>query len=233
MRFPDDGPTGPGEESVTAYDRVADCYDDHFDRPVDRWEDERLTELLAPHVNRQSVLDLGCGTGWLLDHLDPYAYTGVDCSAAMLERLSHKHPWASTVKATVGQLGWWAGLDEHACQARTVTATWSAHELGEPALLLAQLAQMFPPRTMVCLHGQGPRYRHRRHYVLPEDDRRGYLRWTPEHCKMAASRTGHDWLGAVGTGAWPDALAWHPPWRATLGLPARWHYAFLAMWRLR
>jgi SAM-dependent methyltransferase len=43
-------------------------------------------------VSQVSVLDIGCGTGFLLDHITPGAYTGIDISQAMLDRLLTKHP---------------------------------------------------------------------------------------------------------------------------------------------
>lgn len=213
------------------YEEVADCYDDHFRRPVDEWEDQRLSRLLAPYVDRAAVLDLGCGTGWLLDHLKPISYTGVDRAPAMLDRLAEKHPWATTIEATVGTPRWTDTLDLYARRATVVTATWSAHELGPLPDLFRQLHRVLDPGTIVALHGQGPRYRWRRHYVLDgADQRRAYREWTPRACRWAW--TACPLIAMAGTGCWPDFWPWRRAWEATLGLPASWHYAFLAVWRL-
>ena len=220
---------------MVAYDVVADAYDAHFNRPVDRWEDERLTELLRPHVDKRFVLDLGCGTGWVLDHLHPWNYVGVDASAAMLEILRRKHPGEITVKATIGANGWLAEVDDRwPGRIETVVSTWAAHDFGDLALLLQDLRHHLYRGTIVALHGQAPRYKHRAHYVLDGDDeKRGYLRFTPKACERAAFITGAHLLSCAGIGALPDRLAYsHTAWRAALAAPPRYHYSFLALWRL-
>lgn len=210
------------------YDAVADRYDHHFHRPQDRWEDERLASLLRPYVEGRHVLDLGCGTGWLLDHLSPASYLGVDESMPMLERLAAKHPTALTHKATIGEPGW-ADLP---WRVDTIAATWSAHDLGNLRALLVDCLDLLDGAGTIALHGQAPRYRHRHHYVLDGlDDERGYLRWRPDLCRLATP-PGLRHLGCHGVGAWPDG--W-PPLRPLWALGARLapveaHYSFLSIW---
>lgn len=76
------------------YDEVATTWD--IDRPIGAGEPDRAEQLLAgargmypPHV-----LDLGCGTGRVLDLAlaTPDRYAGVDSSQAMLNMLVRKHP---------------------------------------------------------------------------------------------------------------------------------------------
>lgn len=214
------------------YDQIAAYYDDHFDRDIDQWEDGRLTRLLKPWVNGGNVLDLGCGTGWVLDHLHPHDYLGVDASAPMLDQLLAKHPTAYTMKADIGAPGWHTHLPLG--HYNRVVATWSAHDLGNLTNLLLDLSEICEPGTRVLLHGQAPRYARRQHYVLDgADEHKGYLHFTPRACRVAARHVGARWVGATGTGATPDALATtHTRWAATLRLPARLHYAFLAHWSL-
>jgi SAM-dependent methyltransferase len=228
---------------MATYDAVAEVYDHHFDRPCDRWEDERLADLLRPYVastevpslTSARVLDLGCGTGWLLDHLPvPVThYVGIDTSAPMLARLTEKHPRASVVKATVGVQGW---LDEVSSDPGVppfdvVTATWAAHDLPNIHALLSEVRCLVPVGGYAALHGQAPRYRRRRHYVLGDlDERRGYLDWTPGRCRLSTP-PGWRWLGAHGTGAAPEWPQDRRLWRLALTLPARAHWAFLAVWQ--
>jgi SAM-dependent methyltransferase len=75
------------------WDRVAEAYDGHYDTPECRAEDRAVLELIGD-VNGKRVLDIGCGTGWLLDHVEipPESYTGVDPSGPMLAQLIQKHP---------------------------------------------------------------------------------------------------------------------------------------------
>lgn len=77
--------------SRAAYDDVASVYDGLFRDPQSIRENEFVTGLFSV---RPPLLDIGCGTGLLLDykHLDPAEYVGVDPSAKMLDRLKARHP---------------------------------------------------------------------------------------------------------------------------------------------
>ena len=86
--------------AVTPYDPLAEVYDQLYLDPVSLAENAlvfaRLAPLLGPSRGRGQpfVLDLGCGTGLLLEQvaLDPALYLGIDCSAPMLERAHQKFP---------------------------------------------------------------------------------------------------------------------------------------------
>lgn len=83
------------------YDLLADRYDRIFSGADALVENMRLLELFAGHL-RGEVLDVGCGTGLLLD-MNPHSrlcYTGVDPSAKMLARLKQKYPRARAVETT-------------------------------------------------------------------------------------------------------------------------------------
>lgn len=49
------------------------------------------------------VLDVGCGTGWLLDHCTVGDYTGIDPSSAMLGILRRKHPDSRVICTPLGR----------------------------------------------------------------------------------------------------------------------------------
>lgn len=222
------------------YDQLAKGYDQQFQRPVDRWEDERLAALLAPLVNGRDVLDLGCGTGWLLDHLAPASYLGLDASAPMLAVLTAKHPLALVVKASVGSPGWQAAIGPEAIGDRfdTITATWAAQYLGSFYTLLAMLAQLTRPGGTIALHGYLPRYRWRSHEITRQCGPIGsppVLHPAQVRADTVASMLGRPQLR--GTGALPDSWARQLPsrraWRAAAALtPARWHYAGLWTWQV-
>ena len=83
----------------TPYDEVATTWD--VDHPVSSGGADHVQQLLAgargkypPHV-----LDLGCGTGRVLDLrlVAPERYAGLDSSRAMLNMLIRKHPRVAAV----------------------------------------------------------------------------------------------------------------------------------------
>lgn len=79
---------------MSDYDAIADIYDDLYRDPYSLAEDARVIE----HLNDRellsgSVLDVGCGTGLLLDYCPHVApYVGIDPSAGMLAKAREKHP---------------------------------------------------------------------------------------------------------------------------------------------
>lgn len=82
---------------ITAYDEIAPVYDARYQTAAARGEDEQLARWLDhPLLPHSRVLDIGCGTGLLLDlYADvilPEHYRGVDPSAGMLAELVRKHP---------------------------------------------------------------------------------------------------------------------------------------------
>jgi SAM-dependent methyltransferase len=78
-------------EGESLYDPIAPLYDHIFDDEASRQENAALVALVGD-VRTLSVLDIGCGTGFFLDHFRPHAYTGIDPSFAMLACLKAKHP---------------------------------------------------------------------------------------------------------------------------------------------
>ena len=84
----------------SAYDYAAALYDSAYDTPGMHAEDEELRQYLAPYISALDpddglVLDIGCGTGWLIDNFpDLHAgqYVGIDPSQRMLLAHAAKHP---------------------------------------------------------------------------------------------------------------------------------------------
>ena len=73
------------------YDAIALQYDALFQDSASHEENAAVMGLIGD-VTASRVLDIGCGTGLLLDHCTPGAYCGLDPSRAMLDRLCAKHP---------------------------------------------------------------------------------------------------------------------------------------------
>jgi len=215
-----------------SYDGFAEQYDKHFRRPVDRMEDDYLTCLLDPSVTGRHVLDLGCGTGWVLDHLSPKSYTGVDCSEPMLAELRRKHPWAWTVRAQVGDQQAWTGLLPVRQPVDTVVATWALEYLGDLTRLLAVCAEIVRGRDepVLALHGTLPHGHRRAHFSVKDVP---YLPLSVHAVRQASAAAGLPMPRVYGTSGWPDRLPLTVRrfgWGVTL--PASWQYSALWVWRL-
>lgn len=75
------------------YDAISESYDDWFRDPKYLQEDRDLANLLSPFIS-VNTLDIGCGTGLLIDLTQVSAsnYFGIDPSRGMLARLKTKYP---------------------------------------------------------------------------------------------------------------------------------------------
>ena len=95
------------EDTSTNWDNVADNYDTFYGSAACRAEDVRMLDLLGD-LSTKTVLDVGCGTGWLLDHTDPLTWFGIDPAKKMLDRLVEKHPsrWDRIACCTLQDSAW-------------------------------------------------------------------------------------------------------------------------------
>jgi hypothetical protein len=86
----------------TTYDQIASGFDKH--NPITDDEARELEELVAPFRSEYptSVLDVGCGTGRVLDLglTTPDRYAGVDPTQPMLNMLVRKYPDVAAVYPT-------------------------------------------------------------------------------------------------------------------------------------
>ncbi|MDC8759378.1 class I SAM-dependent DNA methyltransferase [Janthinobacterium fluminis] len=87
------------------YDKLAQDYDskrfgNSYGRYLDRQERDILSAWLAA-VPPEAAIDLGCGTGRLLD----FAMTGADASAEMLKVAAAKFPDRRLIQASLPDLG--------------------------------------------------------------------------------------------------------------------------------
>lgn len=86
------------------YDVAAGSYDAVFTSPECARENADLFARIGD-LSHASVLDVGCGTGLLLDYATPQRYLGIDPSSAMLDQLRAKHPEAAHVGTRYTTLG--------------------------------------------------------------------------------------------------------------------------------
>lgn len=83
----------------TPFDSIATTWD--AEHPAETGEAERIRALLAPYRGKfpPHVLDMGCGTGHVLDLglVGADTYAGLDASQGMLNMLVRKHPRIAAV----------------------------------------------------------------------------------------------------------------------------------------
>lgn len=72
------------------YDEIADIYDSLYDAEFYKCEDSQVVQMIDYKAGK-SLLDAGCGTGVLMEYMEPTIYVGVDRSKYMLSKFSEKH----------------------------------------------------------------------------------------------------------------------------------------------
>ena len=149
-------------EVATAYDELAEGYDDFHVDTKSLAENGFVARHLASRISaRTRVLDLGCGTGLLLDLLPiaPDCYVGIDVSRRMLDTARGKHPNHRFVLADAQQ------LDPAFGQFDMVVSLFGSASYCELDPLAASVAQMQAEEGGHFLMFCGPRYVQRSTYI--------------------------------------------------------------------
>jgi SAM-dependent methyltransferase len=76
------------------YNKIAYKYDELFLDPESKKQDVEIFQLLKPHIKNKKILDIGSGTGLLVNILkpDPENYIGIDPSYIMIKLAKKKFP---------------------------------------------------------------------------------------------------------------------------------------------
>ena len=137
-----------------AYDRAASTYDIVYSTPRYRAENAVLRRRLDFDLG--TVLDIGCGTGLLLDifKLDPADYLGADISAGMLAIAQTKfprHTFRQSDCALPLPVEWKDRFDT------VVSLFCAASYLPDPAPMFEQASRCLRPRgrTFFMLYARG------------------------------------------------------------------------------
>ena len=148
--------TGTSNSDIIAEEqRIMDLYAPHYrtnsltnSYPY-QLERQRFANWLVSHVRQNatdlskiSVLDVGCGTGEILQHLDEMGFnqlTGLDLSPKMIEQAESHVPTADLVNASI---------DEYVftnSRFGLITAAFTVHHLQEPRSFFEMVDRILLP----------------------------------------------------------------------------------------
>ena len=186
------------------YDKLASTYDATFVNETAQAEDrEIVSRIKALDLSQMSVLDLGCGTGFLPDHMKFWDYTGLDISEGMIARAQEKHPLHDF------QVGDMADLSCFAPSIfRYVLCTFGGFSyVMQPEKCIDEIYRVLQPGGRIFLQVLGERYYKRRTHIAPQCTHLGYTPAQLRHLFRAFDEvtiTGMNWLG--------DQLPWSIAW---------------------
>jgi SAM-dependent methyltransferase len=131
--------------SPAPYDTIASVYDQYWGNEFAEFAQSAFQAHLVPVLPRRAaVLDLCCGTGLLIAHLDTLGYHtfGVDESAKMLEIAQRNAPRGQLQQADMASFHWSSSFDAVVCFYNSVNHTRSVEHLDAA---LANVARHLAP----------------------------------------------------------------------------------------
>lgn len=156
------------DEVREAYDRLAADYDDAYTDAKDIAENLLLARLIRRSYVGKSLLDLGCGTGLLLELVPMDGYLGLDLSPGMLSRARLKFPDAIFREADMEEP--WPVVPGTVDS--VVSLFGSFNYSLRPGRTVAQLARALRPGGRFLLVLYGTRWPTRHSYVEGSDGTR-------------------------------------------------------------
>lgn len=206
-------------DTIRVFDRQAAGYDQHFQRSIDHAEDDVIYEALTPWITGRSVLDVGCGTGALLDRTSPRTYLGLDASPNMLREARAKHGAGGSrrtfVCANVGR----GSTVRSRVRFETVVCLWAFPYFAGQAAAVRWMARHLAPGGWLIVQGWSGRYRRREHHCAPPET---IHPTTPDELAGHLERAGladidvqgfrwlgdHGWLERLPTGVLAGFFGW-------------------------
>lgn len=180
------------------YDGIADNYDatfaDNISQAEDRFVTKRYKTLVATVVaDGGFIVDVGCGTGWLLDHwrVPPENYLGFDVSRQMTEIAKKKHPFYPFAVSDMKE-SW----QPYCYNADLICSLWCVGNYDTPERHLVSIAKALAPRgkAILTVHAEGfhKDQRRKKGAVLPsqcyKDD--GWRAWNADQVIQIAETLG-------------------------------------------
>lgn len=152
------------------FDTVASVYDDQFRRSIDQAEDQVIMAGLSPYVEDRRVLDVGCGTGSLLDHHHPRAYLGLDASPNMLRQARHKHGHhGSRYTFLCSDCSHGSTIIRPGLLFDTALCLWALPYFQGQASAIKWMSRHLRPGGTMIIQGWSRRYLRREHHIAPAD----------------------------------------------------------------
>lgn len=152
--------------AVAAYDRLAEVYDRSYTGGKDRAEDRWVAgELCERRLLDGKVIDVGCGTGWLLNAIPALgvaSYLGVDPSPRMRARARAKFPAHSFLDGLAEDLS----IVAYESVDSLVSLFGSFSYSLEPEAAASEFARVLKPGGRVFVMAYGPPYARRQSYIL-------------------------------------------------------------------
>ena len=146
------------------YDQKASEYDGHFLRRIDKaenaWTFSRIDRMLG---RADRVLDLGCGTGLLLEHIRIEDYTGIDISFEMIERAQRKFPHRSFDFQVSDVMEYIAPRGHYDAVLSTFGSL--SYAVAGFDLLPGKIAAWLAPGGRIFLQFLGRKYQEREHHI--------------------------------------------------------------------
>jgi len=144
-----------------AYNKVAKYYDESFKSNTAHAEDEVIYSLLKKLLTQSTILDLGCGTGALLEHLDvkPENYVGIDISENMVNKAMEKFPHHKFYCGDMANLPFKDGKFDN------VVSLYGGISYANPKTM-QEILRLLKPKGKYFLMFFNSRYSHRKTYIL-------------------------------------------------------------------
>lgn len=185
-----------------AYNQRASRYDDAYQRRSDRAEDRVVARLLEPMVQHaDTVLDLGCGTGWVLDNLGHFVddYIGIDVSQGMLDQAREKHPGRGFIHGDMSTEA--LGVEP----VDLLVSTFGSVSYVHPLEIADVAYECIKPGGRFFVMAYAPAYEHRPTYTARNEDI-GQHWWTKSTARMVF---GHGWVKHLrARGLWSPSCEW-------------------------
>jgi ubiquinone/menaquinone biosynthesis C-methylase UbiE len=167
------------------------------------------------------VLDVACGTGRLLNYIDPPTYVGIDASKGMLKEARRKHGGGGRtfVNIEAERLSEVValGIFDIAC------TFWSFSYFRDPQAVLACMHAALRRGGRVCVHAYAPRYSSRPSYILGDAQ---FNTFHPTEIELMLLGAGFRNVSKMPFRALGDRLVWRLPQSALTRL-MRWEMEHL------